>query len=121
MVAATTKGGAQLSFAERKSRGSGSASKPRPTVPPLVEGDGELTRDIERPLPGDVVAGGGRAALRSPASRHDLASKRSAYFQDVFASRGVDSAKEKIRRETMILAEVRTNVIVGYDAGSVTC
>ena len=99
-VSITTSG---LSFAERK------AQLAKASMPNLVDGD-DLVRDIKTPLPGDSM----RTPER-PRSRAALAQKRSAYFEDVFSSKPVDSpAKERLRSETTIVAEVKTNVLVSF-------
>ena len=72
----------------------------------LVEGD-QLLRNIDYPLPGDVVM-----KARKLKSRPDLTKKRSSFFEDVFSVTEVNPAKERVQSEAIVMAEVRTNVIV---------
>ncbi len=93
---------AQLSFAERK------AQLARNSMPRLVEGDNRILRDIDRPPPGDPSL-----KPRKTQSKPELAKQRSQYFEDVFSARGPGSpAKERIRNEAIVMAEVKTNMIV---------
>lgn len=94
----------RLSFAERK------AQIPRPSTSYLVEGDHNL-RDIDRAPPGDVV----RKARKSQ-SRPTLAKQRSNYFEDAFSVKEFNPAKERVRSEAIVMAEVKTNVIVGWQS-----
>jgi hypothetical protein len=68
-----------------------------------------ITRPIDRGAPGD------RAIFsdnKTPEQR-ELAKQKSQYYGDVFAYREPNtSARERISRESMIMADVRTNVIV---------
>jgi hypothetical protein len=69
-----------------------------------------ITRDITRGSPGDRESS---PHTKSPEQRQ-LAKKRSQYYEDAFASREpMSSARERISRDSMIMADVRTNVIVG--------
>lgn len=45
-------------------------------------------------------------------SRPELAKKRSQYFEEAFQARPVDPVGDRIRSQSMILAEVKTNVLV---------
>ncbi|KAM0334148.1 hypothetical protein ACHAQA_001168, partial [Verticillium albo-atrum] len=104
---------AQLSFAKRKE-----AQRKQQMAPShyLVDGDQLLLRSIQRPLPGDVVR-----ESRKPKSRPELAKSRSSYFEDAFqAGREVSPAKDRIRSEAIVMAEVRTNVIVGDEFSFIT-
>jgi hypothetical protein len=90
-----------MSFAERK------AQLARASAPHLVEGD-HMVRDIDQPLPGDTGF-----APRLKRSKPELSQKRSQYFEDAFSTNGLGSAaRERIRSEAIIVAEVQTNVIV---------
>lgn len=76
---------------------------------PLVKEEQSLTRSIERGTPGD------RAIFSSNTTpeRKELAKRKSQYYGDVFAVRASNtSARERIHREWMVMAEIRTNVIV---------
>jgi hypothetical protein len=89
------------SFVPRKS-----LSSPQPPSH-LVEGD-QIMRDIDRPLPGDVV-------VKARKSRGDLTKRRSAFFEDAFSVKEVvNPAKERVRSEAIVMAEVKTNVIVSH-------
>lgn len=69
-----------------------------------------ITRDITRGSPGDEAIS---PHTKSPEQRQ-LAKKRSQYYEDAFAYREPQSsARERVSRESMIMADVRTNVIVG--------
>ena len=68
-----------------------------------------IMRDITRGSPGDQVSS---QATKSP-ERKQLAKKRSQYYEDAFAQREPrSSARERVLRESMIMADVKTNVIV---------
>lgn len=74
-----------------------------PTPSALTMEQQRITRDINRGSPG----------TKSP-ERRQLAEKGSQYYEDAFASREpLSSARERVSRESMIMADVRTNVIVG--------
>lgn len=92
-----------LSFAER------AAKKPESSAPTpqLVNGNKHM-RDIDRPLPGDV------RQPRKARSRVDLAKQRSNinFFEEAFAVTETNHEKERIYGDSMVLAEVKTNVIV---------
>ena len=69
-----------------------------------------ITKDITRGSPGDQ---GISPEATSPEQRQ-LARKRSQYYEDAFAYREPQSsARERVFRESMIMADIRTNVIVG--------
>ncbi|KAI0199963.1 Tautomerase/MIF [Astrocystis sublimbata] len=97
------------SFAQRKARQS------RPSNGVLVEGS-NVTRSIDRPLPGDVV---GRRKQQPPA---DAIRKQSAYFESEFAepTRSDDPARTRILNEAMVSAELKTNVIVHDEFALIT-
>ena len=74
----------------------------------VMEGDNHLLRDIVHPPPGDVT----RENRKSKYGR-DTARTKSVYFEDAFQShREVNPAKERVHSESIVMAEVRTNVIV---------
>lgn len=68
-----------------------------------------ITRNIERGAPGDqAIFSEGKTQ-----EQKDLAKRKSQYYGDVFAHREPNnSARERVSRESPILADVRTNVIV---------
>lgn len=41
-----------------------------------------------------------------------LGKQKSSYFEDAFDERGVNPLKDRLRSEAIVMAEVRTNVIV---------
>ncbi|KAF7532090.1 hypothetical protein G7054_g8270 [Neopestalotiopsis clavispora] len=91
---------ANLSFAQRK------AQLLRPSRSNIVEGN-HVMRNIDRPPPGDMVHH--RRSLRQPG----LSKKRSQYYENEFAAgREMDSTKDRVRNEAIVLAELRTNVIL---------
>lgn len=98
-----------LSFAQRK------ALQPRPSDAVLVEGN-HVMRSIDRPLPGDVV--GRRKSHIHP----DMSKKKSAYFESEFAApnKGDDPVKCRVLNEAMVIAELKTNVIIGDEFAFIT-
>jgi len=76
-----------------------------------------ITRNIDRGTPGDQAI---FSDAKTPEQKQ-LAKRKSQYYGDVFAARESNSsARERILKESPILADVRTNVIVGYPASSCT-
>ena len=70
-----------------------------------------ITRDISRGSPGDQAI---YSDTKSPEQRQ-LARQRSQYYEDAFSYReSISPARERISRESMIMADVRTNVIVRH-------
>jgi hypothetical protein len=68
-----------------------------------------ITRHLERGAPGDEAF---LSDLKTP-ERKQLAQKRSQYYGEVFAYREANSsARERVTKESMIVADIRTNVIV---------
>lgn len=68
-----------------------------------------ITREINRGAPGDQAI---FSEGKTPEQK-ELAKKKSQYYGDVFANREpMNSARERISRESYIMADVRTNVIV---------
>lgn len=65
-------------------------------------------RDIDRPPPGDPT--GSRKTKLHP----ELSKKRSAYFETEFAAanRDPDPVRARIHNEAIVMADLRTNVIV---------
>ncbi|KAI0123855.1 Tautomerase/MIF superfamily [Xylariales sp. AK1849] len=90
----------KLSFAQQK------AELLRPSKSNLVEGN-NVMRSIDRPPPGDTVN------RRKSQLQLGLAKKRSAYFENEFAAgRAMDPTKDRVRNEAIVMAELRTNVIL---------
>ncbi|KAH7001873.1 Tautomerase/MIF superfamily [Ilyonectria destructans] len=77
-----------------------------PSLEPVMEGDQKLLRDIRTPLPGDVTT------VTRKKSRPELAKQRSLYFEEVFASKETDLLGDMVRSEAIVLAELKTNVVV---------
>ncbi|KAK3943007.1 Tautomerase/MIF superfamily [Diplogelasinospora grovesii] len=97
------------SFAERKAQMVGRPAMAATTTH-LVVGD-HLLRDIDRALPGDVV----RRTARKTQSKPDraLARKRSNFFENAFSAKDSPNvAKERVRGDAIVMADVRTNVII---------
>lgn len=69
-------------------------------------------RDIDRPPPGDVIHRG----VDSTPSRSKLARKQSnlGFFEDAFSADQSNSrwARERVLGDAIVMAEVKTNVIV---------
>lgn len=96
----STAGG--LSFAERKMN-----RRPSTAPAPIVEGDDMMTRDVVHSLPGDV-----RNNRRSK-TQADLAKRRSSYYEEAFqGDRESNVLKDRVYSEAIVMAELRTNVIV---------
>lgn len=78
-----------------------------PTEPTAEER--RITRPIDRGAPGD----GAIFSDKKTPEQKELAKRKSQYYGDVFAYREPNtSARERISRESMIMADIRTNVIV---------
>lgn len=66
-------------------------------------------RDVERGAPGDHAI---FSANKTPEQKQ-MAKRRSQYFGDAFAYRESNtSPRERVSRESVVMVEVRTNVIV---------
>lgn len=64
-------------------------------------------RGVDRPLPGDMLYR--RKSQAQPA----LAKKKSAYYENEFAAtRESNPALDRVRNEAIVMAELKTNVIV---------
>lgn len=65
-------------------------------------------RNIDRPLPGDPMGS------RKSHGHSELSKKRSAYFESEFATtnRDPDPVRARVQNEAIVLAELRTNVII---------
>lgn len=94
---------AKLSSSEQK------AQKGRPQrKTPLVEGT-PLMRQIDRAPPGDVVRKASKTQWKA-----ELARKRSnlSFFEDAFSENQESPARARVLGDSMVMAEVKTNVIV---------
>jgi hypothetical protein len=68
-----------------------------------------ITRNIDRGTPGDQAI---FSDAKTPEQKQ-IAKRKSQYYQDVFSARESNSsARERVLKESPILADVRTNVIV---------
>lgn len=94
----------------------------RPQSTNLVDGDYRMLRDIDRPPPGDPST-----RNRASQGQVDMAKRRSTYFEDQFASTKKEknavasSLSERVRSEAIVMAEVRTNVIVRPPIPQIPC
>jgi hypothetical protein len=72
-----------------------------------------ITRQLDRGAPGDQAI----FSERKTPEQKELARRKSQYYGEVFAHREPQSsARERITKESMVLADIRTNVIVGESA-----
>jgi hypothetical protein len=68
-----------------------------------------LIRDLERGTPGDAAI---FSAGKTPEQR-EISKKKSQFYGDAFAYRESNSsARERVLRESIVMADIRTNVIV---------
>ncbi|KAI1761452.1 Tautomerase/MIF [Hypoxylon sp. FL1150] len=81
----------------------------------IVEGN-NMMRDIDRPPPGDPTGN------RGSRGHSELSKKRSAYFESEFATtnRDPDPVRTRAQNEAVVLAEIRTNVIVKNEQAFLT-
>jgi hypothetical protein len=94
---------AQLSFSERKAQREGV----RPAAN-LVEGN-HVLRPIDRAPPGDIVRNTSKSQSRAELSRRK--SKKN-FFEDAFSVHPGSPARERVHGDAIVMAEVKTNVIV---------
>ncbi|KLU87612.1 MIF domain-containing protein [Magnaporthiopsis poae ATCC 64411] len=93
----------------------------RPQSTNLVDGDYRMLRDIDRPPPGDPST-----RNRASQGQVDMAKRRSTYFEDQFASTKKEknavasSLSERVRSEAIVMAEVKTNVILSDEFTFIT-
>ncbi|KAH7361023.1 Tautomerase/MIF superfamily [Rhexocercosporidium sp. MPI-PUGE-AT-0058] len=74
-----------------------------------IKEEHRITRHIDRGAPGDQAI---FSEGKTP-ERKELAKRKSQYYGDVFAYRESNtSARERVTKESMIVADLRTNVIV---------
>lgn len=71
-----------------------------------------MMRNIDRPPPGDP------AGNRKPQMHPELSKKKSAYFETEFAAanRDPDPFRARVQNEAIVVAELKTNVIVSFRA-----
>jgi hypothetical protein len=84
-------------------------ASPRASLSATTKEQRRITRNIDRGAPGDqAIFSEGKTQ-----EQRELARRKSQFYGDVFAHREPNtSARERISRESPILADVRTNVIV---------
>ncbi|KAI8715559.1 hypothetical protein NCS52_01063900 [Fusarium sp. LHS14.1] len=75
----------------------------KPSLDPVIEGDQRPTRDVQSPPPGDITK------VTRKYSLPEFPRPRSDYFEEAFAAL---SPEDQVRNESIVLAEVKTNVIV---------
>lgn len=91
--------------------------QPRPKGSPTVSSSmarerHRITRDLTRGSPGEQTI---FSNAKSPEQKA-LAKRKSQYYGEVFANREpIASARERVLKESPIMADVRTNVIVRLD------
>ncbi|KAH7144050.1 Tautomerase/MIF superfamily [Dactylonectria macrodidyma] len=78
----------------------------KPSLEPVMEISQKTLGDIRPPLPGDVTR-----VIRKQ-SHPELRKQRSLYFEDAFASKEKDLLGDMVRSEAIVVAEVKTNVLV---------
>lgn len=87
------------------------SSMPNPSATTLEER--RITRPIDRGAPGDQAI---FSENKTPNQR-ELTKRKSQYYGDAFAYREPNSsARERVSRESMIMADIRTNVIVSRNS-----
>ncbi|KAH8909970.1 Tautomerase/MIF [Coniochaeta sp. PMI_546] len=99
--------GTQRSFAERKAHIS------RPTPLKIIEGNDNMC-DIDRLPPGHV------SAKKVSQGKPELTKQRSHYFEDAFAVKEVNPAKDRVLSESIVMADVKTNVIINDEFTFIT-
>ncbi|KAK4456079.1 Tautomerase/MIF superfamily [Podospora aff. communis PSN243] len=100
----------KLSFSERK------AQKENMSPPTPADGARRIMRDITRPPPGDVTRS------TSNKSQKGLGKRRSNvnFLEDAFAAGESSAAKERVRGDAIVFAEVKTNVIISDEFTFIT-
>ena len=85
--------------------------KPRlskPSLDPVLESDQRLSKDVEQMVSGEATK------VTRKHSLPILSRRRSDFFEETFSSRHADDPGDRIRNESVVLAEIKTNVIVSY-------
>jgi len=76
---------------------------------PMAKDECRYTKSLERGAPGDQAI---FSSLKTPEQK-ELARRKSQYYGDVFAYREPNgSARERVSKNSLIMADVKTNVIV---------
>lgn len=77
--------------------------------PTRMSDEERLTRPIDRGAPGDAAI----FSVGKTPERRELNRRKSAFYSDAFAQReSNNTARERVGRDSVVMAEVRTNVIV---------
>lgn len=86
------------------------ASLPQPPdTDVMTKEERRLTRNFDRGAPGDAAI---FTEIKTPEQKQ-FARRRSQFYGEVFATRETNSsARERILKESIVMADVRTNVIV---------
>ncbi|KAI5459992.1 Tautomerase/MIF superfamily [Mariannaea sp. PMI_226] len=78
----------------------------RPSLQPVIEGAQKFPRDLPTPPPIDGIR------IKKSASRPELTRQRSAFFEEAFSANDVDLLGDLVRSKAIVMAEIKTNVIV---------
>lgn len=79
----------------------------------MTKEERRLTRAIDRGAPGDAAI---FSSLKTP-EQQEMAKRKSQYYENQFAYREANgSARERVLKESIITADVRTNVIVSLNS-----
>lgn len=93
-----------MAYAERKT-----VTNKHPWTLPKLAGTDEITRSIGRPPTGDSTT----SAAAKTMGRAELARRKNDYFEEAFSIRNDGNPlRERIRGDSTVLMEVKTNVIV---------
>ncbi|KAK2009201.1 macrophage migration inhibitory factor [Colletotrichum eremochloae] len=99
-----------ISFAEKKM-----SRRPSTAPTPIIEGDGGLTRDVHHTLPGDPR---NNRKSKTPA---DMTKRRSSYYEEAFqGDRESNLTKDRVFSEAIVMADLRTNVIINDEFSFIT-
>ncbi|KAF5641212.1 macrophage migration inhibitory factor [Fusarium sp. NRRL 52700] len=82
----------------------------RPSLDPVLESDQRLSRDVEQIVSGDA------AKVTRKQSSPTLTRKRSDFFEEAFGSKHTQDPGDRIRNESPVLVEIKTNVIASWRA-----
>lgn len=82
----------------------------RPSLDPVLESDQRLSRDVEQIVSGDA------AEVTRKRSLPILTRKRSDFFEEAFGSKHTQDPGDRIRNESPVLVEIKTNVIASRRA-----
>jgi hypothetical protein len=82
----------------------------RPSLDPVLESDQRLSRDVEQIVSGDA------AKVTRKQSLPILTRKRSDFFEEAFGSKHTQDHGDRIRNESPVLVEIKTNVIASRRA-----